>query len=212
MKLKLSVCDRMSSAKQHQIVRAAIDQYLSEHGSYECETEQGRDPSAELPSLLDLVQTWLLSREDLLSSLTPLNAVLIPDHPTRSFESVHAGNILSLQVHTLIKRSFDTQTAEYVDRCLPCVVSTAVDRNICFTNLDTEEREEILHPSKNVILCTACFQNLIASGSMDGSLHVVDLVTHETIFTVRNHIKYIVRILFSDVSLAVILPCFSLIV
>jgi WD40 repeat protein len=189
-------------------IQHAIDSYLLSKG-YDATRDQFREESGltgslhDAPSMEELLELWLARRKSLSTLSVPKTVDLdIPKHSTVTLYS-HATNVLSLQ-HTIWKRKrFDTALADYVEESLPCLVSTAADRSIKLTHSGTGDVEEAIMPSSavsrgSVVLCVALHENLLACGSMDGSLHVIDLSTNQPVFAVKDHAKYVVRVGISD--------------
>ncbi|CED82079.1 G protein beta subunit-like protein [Phaffia rhodozyma] len=123
----------------------------------------------------------------------------LPSKVEKTFGSIHAGNILSVSVHDVPRRSFNTTTARYETILHPSLLTTSSDKTLKITSLSTGEVKDILEPHKAAILSVAVHPQcgrLIGTGSMDGSAKIIDLITQKTLQTFQNQ-KFVVRVLFS---------------
>lgn len=127
----------------------------------------------------------------------------LPFKLEKTHAELHASNILSIARLTLPKRIFDTGQAKYVNSIQECLVTTAADKRIVFSNPHTGEVEEILeHKSGHQAAVLSVAQDpldprcLISSG-MDGRVVAWDLLTRKPIQVLTEHTKFVVKVVCS---------------
>ncbi|KAK4048217.1 hypothetical protein OIV83_004922 [Microbotryomycetes sp. JL201] len=143
------------------------------------------------PDLQTLVQDWFTSKIAKLSiEPTPvLDTELMNLEPPTIWpsKSYRAGN------GTRLRKRF--RSDEHVD----CLMTASVDKSVKLYRQSNFELLETLEFSTPV-LCTACHPKharFFCAATMDGTVTIVDMVTRERVFTVRDHSKYVVRVAWS---------------
>ncbi|CDS00301.1 hypothetical protein, partial [Sporisorium scitamineum] len=119
------------------------------------------DPSLDLRHLVETYRSGIRAEErrrkaEQLAATHSTRALVdpltltLPGPPTLPYKldkthtTLHASNILSISKLLLARRRFDTQSAKYVNSLQECLVTTAADKRIVFSNAQTGEVEEIL--------------------------------------------------------------------
>ncbi|GAA96991.1 uncharacterized protein L969DRAFT_235362 [Mixia osmundae IAM 14324] len=164
------------------------------------------ETTVSLEELIDRHLSARLVEEDAASepSQDVLEQEACPPWPTRvtkSLMTIHATNVLSVVAHDLPRRTFDTSTATYKHEHIPCFVTTAADKTIKFVNLQTYELEEMYSPAAGPTLCVTfhpTHPQLMLSSAMDGTVTLTDLIARQTMQTMKNHSRYVVKTLFDD--------------
>lgn len=133
-------------------------------------------------------------------TLTLPGRATLPFKLTKTHSTLHASNILSIAQLSLPRRRFDTSVERYVDSIEECLVTTAADKRIVFSNARTGEVEEILEAKDGhqaAVLSVAQdpmdVRCLISSG-MDAKVVVWDLLTRKPIQVLGEHSKFVVKV------------------
>ncbi|PWN52719.1 WD40 repeat-like protein [Violaceomyces palustris] len=128
---------------------------------------------------------------------------------TNTYRTLHASNILSLGFFDLPTRFFDTasQPPRFRISLKKCLVSTAADKRIVFSDPADGRVEEMLESSNGsgmahhaAILCTAQDpkeSRCLVSSGMDGKIIVWDLLKRRPVQSLTHHSKFVVRLAFS---------------
>ncbi|SPO32771.1 uncharacterized protein UTRI_05724_B [Ustilago trichophora] len=133
-------------------------------------------------------------------TLTLSGPPTLPFKLEQTHSTLHASNILSITNLKLPRRRFDTTSARYVNTIEECLVTTAADKRIVFSNAQTGEVEEILESRDGhqaAVLSVAQDPQdprcLISSG-MDARVVVWDLVTRKVVQVLGEHGKFVVKV------------------
>ncbi|GAK66649.1 uncharacterized protein PAN0_014c4872 [Moesziomyces antarcticus] len=122
----------------------------------------------------------------------------LPFALARTYDTIHASNILSITRLALPRRTFDTATARYANTLQECLVTTGADRRVVFTDAQTGEVEEILDGAHAAAVLSVVQDpqdaRCIVTASMDASIVVWDLLTRKPIQTLKHHTKFVVRL------------------
>ncbi|TXT04344.1 hypothetical protein VHUM_04111 [Vanrija humicola] len=117
----------------------------------------------------------------------------------RSVEDVSAANLLAVKVATLPRRTFDTASASYRAEWVKSIVAASADKAIRVIDYATGEVTSLLELHKAPALTFAVHPTngrYLASGSMDGSTVLSDLVTGAALQRFQAG-KFVVRVAFS---------------
>ena len=137
-------------------------------------------------------------------TLTLPGPTTLPFHLTSTHSTLHASNILSITNLKLPKRRFDTSSARYINTIEECLVTTAADKRIVFSNLQTGEVEEILESREGhqaAVLCVAQDPKdarCLVSAGMDAKVVVWDLLTRKPVQVLGEHGKFVVKVAMSE--------------
>jgi hypothetical protein len=122
----------------------------------------------------------------------------LPFALARTYDTIHATNILSIARLALPRRTFDTATAGYRNTLQECLVTTGADRRVVFTDAQTGEVEEILDGAHAAAVLSVVQDpqdtRCIVTAGMDASIVVWDLLTRKPIQTLKHHTKFVVRL------------------
>ncbi|GAA6028276.1 hypothetical protein JCM8097_006952 [Rhodosporidiobolus ruineniae] len=112
-----------------------------------------------------------------------------------------ASNVLTVKKGVLPKRSWDSAELRFRSEHIPCILSTAVDRTLKLHSLDSFDLLDsfpLPSPALSFVQHPVPGQErFVACATMEGSLSVIDLVTREVKAKVKDHSKYIVRVVWS---------------
>ncbi|TKY90225.1 hypothetical protein EX895_000223 [Sporisorium graminicola] len=179
----------------------------------------GADPSLDLRHLVETYRSGLRADErkrkaeqlaathSTRALVDPLTLTLpgpatLPYKLERTHSTLHASNILSIAKLYLARRAFDTRAARYVNSVHECLVTTAADKRIVFSNAQTGEVEEMLEGGHQAaVLCVAqdpMDARCLVSCGMDGKVVVWDLLTRRPIQTLTEHAKFVVKVAVSE--------------
>lgn len=127
----------------------------------------------------------------------------LPFRLEHTHSTLHASNILSICQLKLPRRSFDTNIARYLNSIHDCLVTTAADKRIVFSNAQTGRVEEILEsPEAHQAAVLSVAQDaldprcLISCG-MDARVVVWDLLTRKPVQVLKDHSKFVVKVALS---------------
>ncbi|UZJ52553.1 hypothetical protein CBS101457_001873 [Exobasidium rhododendri] len=191
-------------------------------GDDESQRKSETDQYVSLEGLIKLHQSNLAlqKRQRLLAkkllSKSPTDLTL-PGPPsldfklTKTHENLHNSNILSLSLCTLPTYTFSTTEARYVTQTRRLLCSTAADKRIVFSDVDSGEMIEVFEPGTGsslddrhsaAVLWTAqnpnkSYQREFVSCGMDSKVIVWDLLHRKPIQILRNHTKFVVKCAFS---------------
>ncbi|SPO30260.1 uncharacterized protein UTRI_05724 [Ustilago trichophora] len=133
-------------------------------------------------------------------TLTLPGPATLPFKLEQTHSTLHASNILSIAKLELPRRHFDTSSARYINTIQKCLVTTAADKRIVFSNAQTGEVQEILESRDGhqaAVLSVAQDPQdprcLISSG-MDARVVVWDLVTRKVVQVLGEHGKFVVKV------------------
>lgn len=115
----------------------------------------------------------------------------LPQSVTRTLRDIHLSSILSVTFTHLPQRIFDTTTAAYVSKAIPCIATSSTDKRIVFTSTETWEVVDSYEPTSSATLVTKfnpIYPYLMLNGSMNGVATVTNLLTREDT-SFRNHTK-----------------------
>lgn len=115
----------------------------------------------------------------------------LPHRVTQSLNDVHLTGILSVEYCKLPRRTFDTSSASYRSDDIQCIVTSAVDKRILFTNIQSFQQEDAFEPVNAATLAVRLnprYPYLMLSGAMDGSCTITNLLTRQSVI-VRDHAK-----------------------
>ncbi|EST08615.1 WD40 repeat [Kalmanozyma brasiliensis GHG001] len=136
-------------------------------------------------------------------TLTLPGPTTLPFKLEKTHSTLHASNILSIANLKLPRRSFDTGRARYVNTIEDCLVTTAADKRIVFSNARTGEVEEILEAKDGhqaAVLSVAqdsMDPRCLISSGMDAKVVVWDLLTRQPIQVLSEHSKFVVKVVVS---------------
>ncbi|KAM0789352.1 hypothetical protein ACM66B_000183 [Microbotryomycetes sp. NB124-2] len=162
----------------------------------------------EQPDLQQLVQEWFTSRIAKLSiEPTPqLDAELINLEPFKVWPAKvrtavkDTANVLSVRPVVLPRRQWDSASQRFRNEYIECLMTASVDKSVkLYRRADGFELLETFDFATPV-LCTACHprhNRFFCAATMDGTVAIIDLVTRERVFQVRDHQKYVVRVAWS---------------
>ncbi|CDU22153.1 uncharacterized protein SPSC_00783 [Sporisorium scitamineum] len=177
------------------------------------------DPSLDLRHLVETYRSGIRAEErrrkaEQLAATHSTRALVdpltltLPGPPTLPYKldkthtTLHASNILSISKLLLARRRFDTQSAKYVNSLQECLVTTAADKRIVFSNAQTGEVEEILEGGHQAAVLSVAQDPLdarcLVSCGMDGKVVVWDLLTRKPIQTLTEHSKFVVKVAVSE--------------
>lgn len=171
--LKAFIAEKNKSNGQQQIAETAalpfelqqlVEHYLNHDGLYEGFRN------------LSITSTTLQNTFDWYSELN----LPLPTRVTTTIRDAHLSGVLSVTYCELPRRNFSTQSACYRSTNTPCIVTTSVDKRIVFTSTTSWEQEDAYGPLDSVALVTKSnpkYPWLMAVGSMDGSILVLNLLT-----------------------------------
>ncbi|KAM0748285.1 WD40 repeat-like protein [Meredithblackwellia eburnea MCA 4105] len=121
--------------------------------------------------------------------------------PTKVTKTIRdTTNVLTLQNGTLPRRRWDSSAGRFVSEFIPAVFSTAVDRALKIYSVEDWELLDS-HPFPSPILSSSFHpkhSQYVVVGTMEGSIHLLDLVSREVKQKIKDHTKYIVKTVWSD--------------
>ena len=127
----------------------------------------------------------------------------LPFRLSKTHSTLHASNILSITKLKLPRRRFDTSAARYVNSIHDCLVTTAADKRIVFSDAHTGEVEEILESRDGhqaAVLSVAqdpVDARCLLSSGMDAKVIVWDLLTRKVVQVLGEHAKFVVKVAMS---------------
>ncbi|EPQ28041.1 uncharacterized protein PFL1_04368 [Pseudozyma flocculosa PF-1] len=133
----------------------------------------------------------------------------LPFRLVSTHRTLHASNILSITRIPLPRRSFDTSARppRFRNSSKPCIVTTAADKRIVFSDAESGEVEEILEGDgddvpghRAAVLAVAQDPGnprCLVSAGMDAKVVVWDLMTRKPVQSLSHHAKFAVRLAFS---------------
>ena len=118
-------------------------------------------------------------------------ATPLPKSVTQTLRSIHLSSILSVCFTWLPQRIFDTTTASYSSKRVPCIATSSTDKRIVFTSTETWDVVDAHEPTGSATLTTKfnpVYPFLMLSGAMNGVTTVTNLITREAT-SFRDHAK-----------------------
>lgn len=196
-----------------ELTHQAIAKYLKQNGFKTAlaafEKESGLTAKSSTDEidvdLTELVQQWSLKDKQLQSSRANLSLL---DRPLSknlnpavilTLESIHAVNILSVEYRNLPNRRLSTSGAAVTSSHIPTVITSAADKTVKFTNLETGEVYEVFSHHNAAVLCTDFHPRrsyLMLSGSLDGTAVLTDCLEREVLQTFSDQRRFVTRALF----------------
>ncbi|SJX65349.1 uncharacterized protein SRS1_15620 [Sporisorium reilianum f. sp. reilianum] len=135
-------------------------------------------------------------------TLTLPGPTTLPYKLAQTHATLHAANILSIATLHLARRQLDTHSAKYVNTVHACLVTTAADKRIVFSDAHTGEVEEMLEGGHQAAVLSVAQDPLdarcLVSCGMDGKVVVWDLLTRKPIQTLAEHSKFVVKVAVSE--------------
>ncbi|KAJ3416445.1 hypothetical protein HDV05_001603 [Chytridiales sp. JEL 0842] len=123
-----------------------------------------------------------------------------------TFSDLHTNNILSVDIAHLPASTFgsitgeDSSTTDGESQTIPVIATGSADKSLRFTHAETGALLSITRLNSSPFLCVSfhpTLRHIILVSSMDGSHHLIDAGTGETVQSWKDHKKYIVRAVFS---------------
>lgn len=115
----------------------------------------------------------------------------LPKSVSRTLRNIHLSSILSVCFTLLPQRIFDTSTATYTSKSIPCIATSSTDKRIVFTSTETWDVVDEYEPTASATLVTKfnpVYPYLMLSGAMNGATTITNLITREAT-TFRDHTK-----------------------
>ncbi|KAL8280816.1 hypothetical protein RQP46_006820 [Phenoliferia psychrophenolica] len=164
-------------------------------------------PAEASTDLREVVEDYLTSRMHALAiPPAPLEDELLrlkleAPLPTKVIKTIRDGtNVLTCRRGVLPKREWNGASGRFKSEFLPAIFTTAVDRTL---KVYSSESYELLHSQQfpSPVLSIAVHPRhlrFVVAGMMEGSLHLLDLVTLDVVQKEKDHNKFIVRTAWSD--------------
>ncbi|GAA5959061.1 hypothetical protein JCM3765_006327 [Sporobolomyces pararoseus] len=210
----------------HQNYSATLSAFLSESTSKNPQlrfTSQTAERDRDGQDWNDLVEDWIARKisqvklqdqdsqlEEELKSLESSNILDQQRIPNRVKTVIkEATNVLNVKQGVLPRKEWDSIKLEFKESSTSCIITTTVDRTLkiwsyptrssCSRNpLELLESHSFPSPVLSFVQHPQSeFKRFIACATMEGSLHLLDLVTRDKLVKIKDHNKYIVKVVWS---------------